>query len=109
MPGMAGTAGRAPVAMMILPAGTRVPSTCDAAVNEARRPFAIGDAVVGGQKVDVLGLAQLGNQRVLLANGSAPIGQFGLGRDAGEARRGPGVVERLGGADQRLRRARSRY
>ncbi|WP_280952043.1 hypothetical protein [Sinorhizobium sp. BJ1] len=38
----------------------------DTAVGEARRLVAISDAVVGGQQLDILGLAQRGDERILL-------------------------------------------
>jgi len=62
----------------------------------------IGDAAVGGQQARVLGSAQFADEFILLADGGAPIGQFGTGADAGEARGRTGVVQGLGSADQRL-------
>ena len=52
----------------------------DAAVDETRRPFAIGDVVIGGQKIDVFGLAQPRDQGVLLADRRPPVDDLGLGR-----------------------------
>jgi hypothetical protein len=48
----------------------------------------IGDAVVGREQADVLGLPQLGDERILLANGFSPVDCVGVGRDACETRCG---------------------
>ena len=74
----------------------------DTAVEEASWPVAIGDAVVRGEQIDVLGLAQFGNEGVLLTNGSPPVCQFGFSSNAGKTCRHASVVKCLGRADQGL-------
>ena len=49
-------------------------------------------------------MAQPGDEVVLLPDGRAPVGEFRMRRDAGEARRDTRVVQRLRRADERLRR-----
>lgn len=62
----------------------------------------VSDRVVSWQEVRVLGLAQPGDQLVLLRDQRAPVGHSGLGFDPIKARRNARMVHGLRGADQSL-------
>jgi hypothetical protein len=76
----------------------------DNAVDEPCRSLTVGDTVVGGEQVGVFGLAQFGDEGILLTNSFAPVVQFGLGVNSDETCGRASVVKRLGGPDERLRR-----
>ena len=100
--GMAGTAGRAPVVMIILSAAIRSPST-STPPDEVPRALVIGDAVISRQQIEILRLPKTSDELVLLAYGRPPVVDRRLGRDAGEAGGNACIVQRLRGPDQRLR------
>ena len=103
--GSTGTAGRAPVAMMRRSALMRSPLTATPSVGEPRRAFEVGDAVIGRQ-VD---------RRISIGAGPATSSSFWRTRRCQSsharlalmpAKRAAALrlVQRLGSADQRLRR-----
>ena len=71
---------------------------------QPRRSFEIGNVVIGRQDIDVLALAEVGNDLVFLGDDRPPIGYFGIATDAGEAVSSLRVVYRFCRPDQVFRR-----
>ena len=74
-----------------------------ARLGERRGAFQIGDAVVVRQDADVFRCPQVVDQRLLLPDEGAPVGDPGLCLDPLEATRRPGRVHYLHRPDHRLR------
>src|SRR5581483_4027332 len=67
-------------------------------------PFEIGDCIVSRQQVGILGLAQTGNQLILLCDERRPVGDIAFRPNASKAGGRASLVQGLRGPDQGLGR-----